>query len=111
MSEHKHEEIEVYPDSGITETGKPIFGFLWVTYVLLLVFFHFYVSAQFWKQDPDLPFFGPGWNIERYDRANVELDWQNSEVPHGAPSSLILGKNENYRPQVDVYDSFYGARR
>jgi hypothetical protein len=87
MSEHAHshaegegghEELEVFPDSGITETGKPINGFLWVCYVLFLAYFHWFLSTAFWVQNERTPKWGAGWSaIEGADQ------WDFGGKPYG----------------------------
>jgi|GEM_PF-4271951 len=59
-----HHEIEIYPDSGIAERGHMPPNWLMGTAIFFLVFFFSYVGMQFWNQEGDLPFFGPGWEVQ-----------------------------------------------
>jgi hypothetical protein len=108
----EHEELEVFPDSGITETGKPIFAWLWVVYAVGLVFFHWFLSTQFWAQNERTPKWGPGWQaVAKADQ------WDYGGKPAGMATTGLLGLDandkavKNMEASAYLYDGAIGGQR
>jgi len=111
---HGDEHLEVFPDSGITETSKPIFKWLYVVYAAFILYFHWFVGSVFWFQEPNNPKWGAGWQAA----ANVEKpnhNWSFSGQPHGMASTLLNGDDPSdvdvKNREASVYHNPYGARR
>lgn len=58
-----HHEIEIYPDSGISERGHDVPRWLLAVAVFFLGYMMANMNWQFWDQSEELPFYGPGWEI------------------------------------------------
>lgn len=108
---HDHDDhLEVFEDSGITETSKPVFRWLWVVYAVFILYFHWFVGAVFWSQAPEHPKWGAGWQ----GVAGAE-NWPWNGTPHGSASTGITGEDPADREvknrEATAYHNPYGARR
>ncbi len=110
--DHGHDDhLEIYEDSGIHETSKPIFSWLYVVYAAFFVFFHWFVGSVFWFQTPDHPRLGAGW---QYVEKNNE-QWSWGGTPTGVATTLIFGESPTdhwvRQQESTLYHTDYGARR
>lgn len=115
---HHEEHLEVFEDSGITETSKPIFKWLHVVYVAFLIYFHWFVGSVFWFQQPNQPKWGAGWQVEtKDDHGQWERNdsWAWGGTPHGLATVLLNGEDAAddavKNREASVYHNPYGARR